>query len=81
MTQCSTTVKHKSDTTLSGWDEAISRVDSEIEKMERYLIRLKAAKKTFQLSKREGMEWPGSIRGFVNKLAGKAGTAKEAVPA
>jgi len=81
MTECSTTFKHKSDTTFNNWDEAILGVDSEIEKMERYLIRLKAAKKTFQLSRREGMEWPGSVRGFVDRIRGKAGTAKEAIPA
>lgn len=78
----SNTRQHNCSTTnLKSWDEAIGRVDSEIERMERYLIRLKAAKKTFQLSRREGMEWPGSVRGFVDKLAGRAGTAKEAIPA
>lgn len=56
------------------------KADAEIDKIERYLTRLKAAKKTFQLSKREGMNWPGSVQGFVDTLAGKAGTAEEAIP-
>ena len=75
------TCQHKSSTTFKTWDEAVLRVDSEIEKMELYLTRLKAARKSLQMGQREGMEWPGSVRGFVDKLRGKAGTAKEAIPA
>jgi hypothetical protein len=82
MTEMSNTSQQKCSTTkIKSWDEAILKADAEIDKMERYLTRLKAAKNTFQLSKREGMEWPGSVQGFVDKLAGKAGTDRESIPA
>jgi hypothetical protein len=72
MTQRSTTRQAKSGTTINGWDEAMSRTDSEIEKFEAYLERLKAAKKSFLVAKREGMQWPGSVRAFAETLSGKS---------
>jgi hypothetical protein len=75
------TSQEENSTTLAGWDEAISRVDSEIERMDKYLTRLKATRKTFILSKDQGIKWPGSVREVVNTLKGKAGTDSASIPA
>lgn len=74
MTECSTTCQHKSNTTINGWEDAISRVDSEIEKVEAYVTRLRATRKSFMLAKREGVQWPGSIRNFIDRLSGNSAT-------
>jgi hypothetical protein len=49
---------------ISGWDEAIARAESEIVKMKRHLMRVKAAKSVFLKSKKLGMPWPeGGLQG------------------
>lgn len=55
---------------VTSWDEAISRMDAELDRFERHVTRLKAAKKTFLMLKNDGMEWPGSVQTVVDGLRG-----------
>jgi hypothetical protein len=77
----SNTMQEQNSNTISGWDEAITRAEAEIYKMENYVRRLKAAKWVFLESKEQGLPWPGSVKAMLRDFNEKAGTAKKAIPA
>lgn len=86
----SNTCQQKKSNIHPSWEAAISAIETEMEKTRKRLLRLKATRNTFLMHKKDGMVWPGSIQAlldaFTNELAGdsrvgKAGTAKEAIPA
>ncbi len=60
MAKSETRCQVKNEENLSGWDEAITHCERELDEAERRIPELKASLQTFKNNKKLGRPWPGT---------------------